>query len=120
MKKLFLLIIAILLLVTFSGKEPLKTYRDMAFAKALTLVPEHWDGEHKAMKAVKEEFTALGLTLGQRQQQLLANAASDKTQLLLFRQRYCIDKDFNPVLYGKALQDSCYIIDKYAYLLTKN
>jgi len=118
MKKLFLLIIVILLLVTFSGKEPLKTYRDALYDKALTLVPEHWDGEHRAMKAIQHEFTELGLTLGQRQRQLLANAATDQAQLKLFRQRYCIDKDFNPVLYGKALQDSCAIIDKYAYQLT--
>lgn len=120
MKKLFLFIIVVLLLVTFSGKEPLKTYRDALYNKALTLIPEHLDDEHKAMKGVNRELTELGLALGQRQQQLLANAATDKTQLLLFRQRYCIDKDFNPVLYGKALHDSCSIIEKYAYLLIRN
>lgn len=120
MKTFFGFAVVVLLIITFSGKEPLKSYRDDLYEHALRWVPDSWQGENQAVSLTQRELAALGKTLGLGQQQLLADAARDKASILLFRQRYCIDKDFNPVLFGDPLQKSCAIIEKHYYRLSGN
>jgi len=120
MKTFFGFAVVVLLIITFSGKEPLKSYRDALYEHALQWVPDSWQGENQAVSSTQRELSALGQTLGLGQQKLLADAARDKTSILLFRQRYCVDKDFNPVLFGDPLQKSCAIIEKHYYRLSGN
>lgn len=120
MKTFFGFVIVLLLIITFSGTAPLKPYRDTLYAHALQMIPDSWQSENQAVGAIQREFSALGQTLGQGQQQLLSNAATDKASIMQFRQRYCMDKDFNPVLFGEPLQKSCAIVEKHYYRLSGN
>jgi len=38
--------------------------------------------------------------------------------LLVFHQRYCKSGDFNPILFGEPLRQSCSIIDSHMEALT--
>lgn len=120
MKTFFWFAVVLLLIITFSGKEPIKPYRDTLLVKVLQLVPDSWQSDTQALVAVQHELAAFAKTLGQGQQDLLAKAATDKASLVQFRQRYCIDRDFNPVLFGEPLQKSCAIVEKYYYRLIGN
>jgi len=118
MKTFFGFVVVLLLIITFSGKAPLKPYRDAFCEQVLLWLPANWQGEDQAVTVIANELTTLGETLGLGQQEMLASASRDKASILLFRQRYCIDKDFNPILFGEPLQRSCAIIDKHYYRLS--
>lgn len=120
MKRIFWFVVLFLLLLTFSGKPPLKPYRDKIIDYALSLVPTEWQSDSQAVASIQRDLKAYAQTLGLRQQEFLAAAAADKDSILRFRQNYCVNKDFHPVLFGEPLQRSCSIIDKYYDRLTGN
>lgn len=120
MKKFFWFAVLFLLLLTFSGEPPLKPYRDWVIDYALSLVPAEWQSDSQAAASIQRDLTAYAKTLGLRQQEFLAAAAENKQSILQFRQNYCINKDFHPVLFGEPLQRSCSIIEKYYGRLTGN
>lgn len=120
MKKIFWFVVLFLLLLTFSGEPPLKPYRDQIIEYALSLVPAEWQSDSQAVASIQRDLNAYAQTLGLRQQEFLATAAANKDSILSFRQNYCVNKDFHPVLFGEPLQRSCSIIDKYYDRLTGN
>ena len=120
MKTFFWFAVVVLLLITFSDREPIKPYRDALYGQVLEMIPDNWQSDSQALGSIQRKFTELGKSLGQGQQELLAKAATDKASIVQFRQRYCIDKDFNPVLFGEPLQKSCAIIEEYYSRLLGN
>ncbi|MCB5226516.1 hypothetical protein JAO78_006775 [Alishewanella sp. 16-MA] len=120
MKKFFWFAFIILLLITFSGREPLKTYRDMFFNKVESVVSESWQQEDRGVIAVQREFTALTENLGVGQQKLLNNAAASRSSILEYRQTYCVNQEFNSLLFGEVQQKSCRIIEKHLNQLQDN
>lgn len=120
MKTFFWFAVVVLLIITFSGKEPIKPYRDTLYAHVLQMIPDSWQSESQTLRSLQRAFQELGKTLGQGQQELLAKAATDKASIMQFRQRYCIDKDFNPVLFGEPLHKSCAIVEEYYSRLIGN
>ncbi len=68
MKTFFWFAVVILLLITFSGQEPLKTYRDLIYDKTIHVVTQSWQKDDRGVSSVQREFTELGNTLGKGQQ----------------------------------------------------
>lgn len=120
MKTFFWFVVIFLLLLTFSGEPPLKPYRDKVVDYAVSLIPAEWQSDSQALVSIQRELKDYSKSLGLRQQEFLAAAAENKDSVLRFRQNYCINKDFNPVLFGEPLQRSCAIIEKYYDRLSGN
>jgi hypothetical protein len=120
MKTFFWVAVLILLLITFSGKEPLKTYREKLYEQGLQLIPTSWQSENQIISNLQRDLLALTPDLNQRQQRLITDAASNKDSLLQFRQRYCLDREFNSALPNELRQQSCAIIEQYYFRLSGN
>lgn len=120
MKRFFWFVLLLLLIITFSGKEPIKPYRDTLYQQILQQIPTSWQSETQALQALQQEVTTYAQSLGQGQQEFLAKASANVASITQFRQRYCIDRNFNPVLFGEPLQKSCAIVEKYYYRFNGN
>jgi hypothetical protein len=120
MKKFFWLAVIVLLLLTFSDHELLRPYRDQLYGLVLDNAPSSGKmSDEQALRQIQKQFTALAANWGERQQLQLNKAAESKANLLLFHQRYCVGRDFNPILFGEPLQQSCGIIDSHMEALTR-
>ena len=111
MKKLLWIIVAVLLLATFSDHPVLLPYKQQLYAKFS-------DTTHNASKIKAEQalqtlasrLEDIGATLGKGQQAELQKVSSSKAAVLEFQQAYCIDKQFNPLFYGEPIVKVCSII----------
>ncbi|MBV2130360.1 hypothetical protein KQY15_14790 [Rheinheimera sp. SM2107] len=119
MKKFFWLAVIVLLLLTFSDHELLRPYRDQLYGLILDNAPSSGKmSDEQAMRQIQKQFSQLSANWGQGQQQQLSKAAASKDSLLVFHQRYCVNGDFNPILFGEPLRQSCIIIDSKMEALT--
>jgi hypothetical protein len=119
MKKFFWLAVIILLLLTFSDHELLRPYRDQLYGLILDNAPSSGKmSDEQAMRQIQKQFNELSASWGEGQQQQLSKAAASKDNLLMFHQRYCINRDFNPILFGEPLRQSCSIIESRMEALT--
>jgi hypothetical protein len=121
MKKLLWVLLIILLLATFSDHPRISPYKEQLYSWLVSLAGSSGRaGEAQALKNVDNLFQQLGQQLGEGQRAQLKNAASSKEELLKFRQRYCIDRDFNPLLFGEPLSKACSIIESQYDMLMRN
>lgn len=121
MKKLLWVLLIILLLATFSDHPRISPYKEQLYSWLVSLAGSAGRaGEAQALKNVDNLFQQLGQQLGEGQRAQLNNAASSKEELLKFRQRYCIDRDFNPLLFGEPLSKACSIIESQYDMLMRN
>ncbi len=119
MKKFFWLAVIVLLLLTFSDHELLRPYRDQIYGLILDKAPSSGKmSDEQAMRYIQKQFKELTADWGEGQQQQLSKAAESKQSLLVFHQRYCVNRDFNPILFGEPLRKSCSIIDSQLEALT--
>ncbi|MDX1678377.1 hypothetical protein [Arsukibacterium sp.] len=119
MKKFFWLAVIILLLLTFSDHELLRPYRDQLYGLILDNAPSSGKmSDEQAMRQIQREFNKLSANWGEGQQQQLNKAAASKESLMVFHRRYCVNGDFNPILFGEPLRQSCSIIDSRMEALT--
>lgn len=120
MKTFFWLVVVVLLIITFSDHELIRPYRDKAYELILDKAPSSGRmNDQQALRRIQQQLTELGNTLGEGQQRQLSRAIESKESILQFRQRYCIDRDFNPLLFGDALRESCEIIELHHEALTR-
>lgn len=121
MKKLLFILLVILLLATFSDHPRVSPYKEWLFQQFYQMAGlTSRSGEAQALRNVDRLFAELGQELGEGQRAQLQRAASSKQDLLLFRQRYCIDGDFNPLLFGEPLRKACGIIDSQYDILMRH
>ncbi|MCC5852924.1 MAG: hypothetical protein JJU30_08815 [Alkalimonas sp.] len=121
MKALIVILLVILLLATFSDHPRISPYKEQLIDQLHRLGGSSArSGEAQAMRNIERLFTELGQELGEGQRAQLQRAASSKQELLLFRQRYCIDGDFNPLLFGEPLRKVCSIIASQYDILMRN
>ncbi|SNY49167.1 hypothetical protein SAMN06297280_1276 [Arsukibacterium tuosuense] len=119
MKKFFWLAVIVLLLLTFSDHELLRPYRDQIYGLILDNAPSSGKmSDEQAMRQIQKQFKDLAANWGEGQQQQLDKAVASKESLLVFHQRYCVNRDFNPILFGEPLRQSCSIIDSQMEALT--
>lgn len=121
MKKLLLILLIIMLLATFSDHPRISPYKEQLIQQFYQMAGSaSRSGEAQALRNIDRLFTELGKDLGEGQRAQLQRAASSKQELLKFRQRYCIDGDFNPLLFGEPLRKTCAIIDSQYDILMRN
>jgi len=111
MKKLLWIIVAVLLLATFSDHPVLLPYKKQLYAKFTdTTQNASQIKAEQALKTVARRFAELGATLGKGQQTELQKISSSKEAVLEFKQTYCIDRQFHPLFYGETITKVCLII----------
>ncbi len=119
MKKFFWLAVIVLLVLTFSDHELIRPYKDQVYGLILDKAPSSGKmSDQQAMRQIQKQLNALTANLGESQQLQLAKAAESKESLLVFHQRYCVNRDFNPILFGEPLNNSCNIIGNHMEALT--
>ena len=120
MKKLLMFIVAVMLLATFSDHPLLLPYKEQLFHKFSDTAQNASDiKEDQSMQIVARKLRALAAGLGKGQQTELENIATNKTMLLEFHQKYCVDAQFHPLFYGETMSKLCVIIQDQIPNLTK-
>jgi len=113
MKKLLWIIVAVLLLATFSDHPVLLPYKQKLYAKFTDTT--HNASQVKAEQALKtlaNRLQDVGATLGKGQQAELQKISSSKAAVLEFQQTYCINRQFHPLFYGEPISKVCVIIQE--------
>lgn len=119
MKKFFWLVVIVLLLITFSDHDLIRPYKEQLFELVLDQAAIAGDDKEAALRRTRKQLTELSAQWGDNQREWLAKASSSVDNLLRFRRDYCVNKDFNPILFGEPLQQSCAIIESNYQNLTK-
>lgn len=119
MKKFFWLVVIVLLVLTFSDHDSIKPYRDKIYDLIVDKVAVAGDSNEAALRKTRRQLQELAAQWGDSQQQYLAKASESIDSLQKFRRSYCINKDFNPILFGEPLQQSCNVIEQNYDNLTR-
>jgi hypothetical protein len=120
MKKLFWIIIIILLVLTFSDHDVIRPYKEKLYDTVMVKLAGAGENKQAALRQLRKELMAAAEQWGEGQRNQLEKASSSIETVLKFQRRYCIDGDFNPILFGEPLKQSCEIIRKYQRTLTKS
>ncbi|MBU1438943.1 MAG: hypothetical protein KJ930_00805 [Gammaproteobacteria bacterium] len=111
MKKILWIVVAILLLATFSDHPVLLPYKQKLYAKFSDTT--HSASEVKNEQALQKLANLLqefGSTLGKGQQAELKKVSSSKAAVLEFQQSYCVEQQFHPLFYGDTIRKVCTIV----------
>jgi hypothetical protein len=119
MKNFFWLVVVVLLVITFSDHDIIRPYKEKLFELVLDKAAVVGDGKEAALRKTRKQLLALAQQWGAGQQAQLEKASSSIANLLQFHRSYCVNKDFNPILFGEPLQQSCAIIDSQIQNLKK-
>ncbi|MEH8022266.1 hypothetical protein [Rheinheimera metallidurans] len=111
MKKFFLLVVIVLLLITFSDTDMLRPYRDQLYALIQDNVPSAGDNKDAALRKIQKQLLTLSEQWGEEQRAFLEKASSSIENIKKFHRNYCINNDFNPILFGDPLKQSCVVIE---------
>lgn len=119
MKTFFWIVVVFLLVLTFSDHKLIRPYKEQVIALISDKAALATDDKQQAMRTAKKQLLALAGQWGEGQQAQLQKATASPESLLKFYQNYCINGDFNPILYGEPLKQSCQIIEKHYQALTE-
>lgn len=119
MKKIFWIIIIILLVMTFSDHELIRPYKEKLHGLIMDKASASGDNKQAVLRQVKKELMAAALQWGDSQRAQLEKATMSIDALLKFHRDYCINGDFNPIIFGDPLKQSCNIINNHQHNLTK-
>ncbi|MEH8017212.1 hypothetical protein MN202_08210 [Rheinheimera muenzenbergensis] len=119
MKKFFWLVVIVLLVLTFSDHESIKPYRDKVYDLIVDKVAIAGDNQEAALRKTRKQLLQLAEQWGDSQQQYLQKHAASLDSLQKFRRSYCINNDFNPILFGEPLRQSCEVIEQNYDNLTR-
>lgn len=111
MKKFFWLVVVILLVITFSDHDLIRPYKEQLYELILDKAAIAGDDKEAALRKTRKQLLALSEQWGEGQRSQLEKASSSMDNLLRFRRDYCVNKDFNPILFGEPLRQSCDIIE---------
>ncbi|WNO59625.1 hypothetical protein [Rheinheimera sp. MMS21-TC3] len=119
MKKLFWIIIIILLVMTFSDHDLIRPYKEKLYGLVWDKASASGDNKQAVLRQVKKELMVAAQQWGDSQRSQLEKATMSIDALLKFYQDYCVNGDFNPIIFGDPLKQSCNIINSHHYNLTK-
>jgi hypothetical protein len=111
MKKLLWIIVAVLLLATFSDHPMLLPYKQKLYAKFTDTT--HNASQVKTEQALQKlagRLQEFGATLGKGQQLELQKISSSKAAVQEFQKAYCVERQFHPLFYGEPIAKVCTII----------
>lgn len=111
MKKVFALILVILLVATFSDQPPLLAYKQqvLGWFTTKTLHASQISGE-QSLRRLNAELVAFAAPLGLGQQQAVQQLSQSIEQALAFEQQYCVQGQFHPLFYGEHIGKVCQLI----------
>ena len=112
MKTFFWLVVIVLLVITFSDHDSIRPYRDKVYDFIVDKVAIAGDNQEAALRKTRKQLLQLAEQWGDSQRQYLEKHAASIDSLKKFRRSYCIDNDFNPILFGEPLRQSCDIIEQ--------
>jgi hypothetical protein len=113
MKKFFWLVVVVLLVITFSDHDLIRPHKEQLFELIMDKAAIAGDSKEAALRSTRKQLTALAEQWGDGQRAQLEKAAASIDSLKKFRRDYCVNKDFNPILYGEPLKESCKIIENH-------
>lgn len=119
MKTFFWIVVAFLLVLTFSDHQLIRPYKEQIIGVISDKAALATDDKQQAMRTTKKQLLALAEQWGEGQRAQLQKATESPETLLKFHRNYCVNGDFNPILYGEPLKQSCQIIDHNIQALTK-
>lgn len=112
MKTFFWLVVIVLLVLTFSDHKSIKPYRDKAYDFLEEHVAIAADDKEAALRKTRKQLLELAAQWGDSQVEYLQKHAASIDSLQKFRRSYCLNNDFNPILFGEPLRQSCDIIEQ--------
>lgn len=112
MKKFFWLVVIVLLFASFSDSSLIKPYRDQLYELVQDKISSAADSKEAALRHTRKELLALSEQWGESQRAYLDNASQSVASLQRLRRDYCVNKDFNPILFGEPLQQVCAVLEK--------
>lgn len=116
MKKFFWVVVAILMLATFSDHPRLKPYKDQLYGLfAETAGNASQIHGEQVLRTIHSRFASFSAELGQKQQEELERIVQNRAELNAFYQSYCVDKQFNPLFFGDTQLKICSIIKEFEH-----
>ena len=119
MKKFMWLVLIVLLLITFSDHDLIRPYKEQLLELIMDQAAIAGDDKEAALRRTRKQLLALSEQWGEGQRSQLEKASSGMDNLLRFRRDYCVNKDFNPILFGEPLRQSCEVIENNYQNLSK-
>lgn len=113
MKKFFWLVVVVLLVITFSDHDLIRPHKEQLFELVMDKAAIAGDSKEAALRTTRRQLAALAEQWGEGQRAQLEKATVSIDSLKKFRRDYCVNKDFNPILYGEPLREACKIIDSH-------
>jgi uncharacterized protein YaaR (DUF327 family) len=113
MKKLLWIIVAILLLATFSDHPVLLPYKQKLYANFSDTTHNASQAKtEKTLQTLANRLQEVGASLGKGQQAELQKISSSKAAVVEFQQTYCVNGQFHPLFYGEPITKVCMIIQE--------
>lgn len=119
MKKFFWIAVIFLLVLTFSDHELIRPYKEQVYNLIMDKASNASDSNEAALRHVKKELMAAAENWGEGPRSQLEKATSSLDSVLRFHKNYCVNGDFNPIIYGEPLKQSCVILNNQHHNLTK-
>ena len=116
MKKFLWIIVAILLVATFSDHPRLKPYKEQLYGLFATTAgnASQVHGE-QVLRTIDARFANFSAALGQKQQEELKRITSSREELVAFYQAYCIEKQFNALFFGETQKRICDTVKEFEH-----
>ncbi|MDP5137600.1 hypothetical protein [Rheinheimera baltica] len=119
MKKFLWLVLIVMLLITFSDSSLLRPYKEQLLELIEDNIAAAGDSKEAVLRKTRKELFALAEEWGDSQRDYLDKSSETIDSLKKFRRNFCINKDFNPILFGDPLKQSCTVIEKHYQNLIK-
>lgn len=112
MKKWLFIIITMLILANPKSNVLPVQYQFDLIALIKQEITSLQSPKQRSNSKVKQELEEITAYFSDDEKEYLKKLTNSRDSLLTFYRNYCLQKDFNPILYGDHLQQTCKVIAK--------